>query len=717
MNIMATNEFLKFYALGYTRLVPIVPPTAEISARSSLSKRIGTSQDPRGKAPGIRGQDGKWFGFDWLPYEADERDINRWNDMGAGIGIKTGQGIAGIDADTTNVEWAVIVRDTVEKHFGRLPTRVGQSPKALYLIGLTEPYRYTRVEFGNRDEKGRLLERVEILSDGRQFVAHGIHPKTQKPYTWPRPIVPLDDLPTFTPAQIDAFMAELQSLLPQAAPIVREGASTEINQQALRGTLEAITKAVRATPNTTELFPSREDYRNYGYAIKAALPEHPNEAFALFADWCDLWQGKDGEANDPDIVAADWGRMKAPFRRGAGFVYELAGKYSDGKFNEAEIWFEPIVPSDNPFAIIAEQEAQQTATDTYRLLTIDEIVNRPPPTWLLARHVPEKAVGFLYSEPGVGKSFLALDMGLSIAHGLADWHGDEIRTSDASCVIYIASEGSYGFRNRIKAWRAKRNLPAGVGDNRFFLLEQSINFMKEDDVAKLLRTLGSVTTGGAKPCLVIVDTVSRALPGADENLQKDMTLFVRACDAVKDTFGCAVLGVHHSSKQGGMRGSTVLLGAGDFVFSLSRKKGATIGLLECEKQKDGPDGWEEPYRFETVAVGVDGETSLVVERAERGVGPSVTLTPDTASRVLEAMRAAWDAGEPWSKAPNTKERYGVKRMIADYGFDGARAEELLLLWEQTGLIAVAVASSDSKKKGFKVVDGAGPADSNTGIFE
>jgi hypothetical protein len=57
-----------------------------------------------------------------------------------------------------------------------------------------------------------------------------------------------------------------------------------------------------------------------------------------------------------------------------------------------------------------------------------------------------------------------------------------------------------------------------------------------------------------------------------------------------------------------MRGSTVLLGAGDYVLRLDREEGEKVGFLRCEKQKDGPDGWQDAYRF------VARDKSLVVER-------------------------------------------------------------------------------------------------------
>jgi hypothetical protein len=705
------NRFADLWALGYQRLVPIIPPGADISANSSLNKR----KDARGKAVGVRRHDGDWSGFDWIPYAAEENDCARWHRMGAGVGIKTGQGLIAIDADTLDMTHAAIIRDIIERHCGRLPVRVGNYPKALYLARVSDEYRYTRVEFGERRPDGTLKDRVEILSDKRQFVAFGIHPVTQRPYEWPRELVPYAELPVFAPAVLDALMKELHAALPSAPDIVREGSTNEVNQDALKGKLATIAKAVNNTPNTSDHFPTREKYRDYGYAIKAALPDHPDEAFELYADWCARWT--DGE-NNPDIVEADWRRMKPPYRRGAGWLYELAERYSGGKFTEAEAWFEPIPEDDNPFAEVRAQEMAEKKTDdrtsVYPVLTLDELINRPPPQWLIERYFPSKSVGFVYSDPGAGKTFVILDAGMSIAAGLPDWHGDAIHAPDGGIVLYLAAEGSYGFRNRVKAWMKERSI--GAGDLRSFkLIEKTINFMNKEDIDRLLRTIRSVLQGGGSLALVVVDTVSRAMPGADENLQKDMTRFVEACDAVKDTFGCAVVGVHHAGKSGDMRGSTVLRGAGDFVFELTRKKGASMGRLLCEKMKDAPDGWEDAYRFDRVEI-EDGESSLVVARGDIGVGPSRSLTPDLAAEVLEAMRAAWEAGEPWSKAPQAKERHAIKRMVADFGFDGVKSEELLMLWEQTGVIEVRTLSAKHRLIGFYVRAEPGQAVQNEGIF-
>lgn len=696
--LQTTSAFTRLWALGYTRIVPVIPPDAQISENSTLYKRVGTKQDARGKLPGVKGRNGLWHSWDWTQHQTDPSDFDRWHAMGAGVGIVTGDGLLAIDADTTLEPLAQIIRDTIKDHLGATPIRVGRYPKALYLIRVTDPYSYRRIDFGEPDASGN-HERVEILSDRKFFVAEGIHPKTNKPYTWPRDLLPYDDLPLFRPEQIDDLMDALRAALPAASKVqIEGGGDTPINQDALKGDLQAITKAVKSTPNRSKDFPTREAYRDFGYAIKAALPDHEHEAKELFHDWCARW---DEGTNEPDIIDADWRRMKPPFRRGAGWLYEIAERLSDGQFTQAEVHFSPVEAQEpSPFDLQAQAEREATQDDLYPVLTISQLANRPPPTFLIDRHIPDVSVGFLYSAPGVGKSFLALDMALCIAHGLETWQGDKVTTDPAKRgVVYIAAEGSFDLGLRIKAWHAARGLEPG--DAPFYVIETTIDFMQPEDVAKLVRTVRSV---GCAVAFVVVDTVSRAMPGADENAQKDMTLFVRACDAVRDQFKCAVLGVHHASKSGDLRGSTVLRGAGDFVMRLEKRTGS-VRALEMEKQKAAPDGWISQFAFGVWSLG-EGVSSLVVERVDGDVLPGGGRNPASGLAILEAMDRAWVAGAPWSSAHQSRERYAVRRICADFGYGREDAEQMVSGWVTMGLIAEEVRDAKAHVRGYRVKEGA-----------
>ena len=89
---------------------------------------------------------------------------------------------------------------------------------------------------------------------------------------------------------------------------------------------------------------------------------------------------------------------------------------------------------------------------------------------------------------------------------------------------------------RIRAWSQHHKVK--VEDAPFHLIRQSMSFMRGDDVGRLVATVAAIEEKAGPIAAVVVDTVSRVLPGAEENLQKDMTLFVEACVRVISSLSC-----------------------------------------------------------------------------------------------------------------------------------------------------------------------------------
>ena len=425
----------------------------------------------------------------------------------------------------------------------------------------------------------------------------------------------------------------------------------------------------------------------------------PTEAQAL--TWlCRTLSGRDGSREFP--VNATWRTHWQAVSDAIGLNRDaLANKYL-----EASRWY---VDQEEPDA--SPEPVAKEAADVFRTLTLHDLLSMPDPVFVIDRHIPEQSLGFLYGAPGSKKSFIALDWALHLAYGRDDWHGDAIKTKVDGVVLYLAGEGAAGMKNRVRAWLQQK----GIAESdprflRFHLLPHSVDLMRPDNVKKLARTLRHAIA--APVIAIVVDTVSRALPGADENLQKDMTRFVQACDAIKQEFECAVLGVHHASRNGPMRGSTVLQGAGDFVFRLDCKKGKLAGHLHCEKQKDAPDGWTDHYRFDVVHFG-DGASSLVPIRVVGG--STAKLTPEIQQQVLEAIDAGWHASTPWAKTRQSKERWAANRLQKDFGISLAEGESFIDVLEQSGRIEMAMCNSNKKLKGYRVVDDAGTEGAD-GVF-
>lgn len=595
-----TSDFARLWALGYTSLVPIIPPDAEVSEHSSLFKRVGTRQDSRGKTPGVQGRDGKWRGFDWLPHVADEQDLMRWDAMGAGVGIKTGKGIIAIDADTMDEALAEIVRDAVVAIFGPAPVRVGRYPKALYLLRVSEAVQYQRVEFGAPDDRGN-KERVELLSDGRQFVAYGTHPTTRKPYNWPKGLPPLTDLPTATPETLEQFWAALRAKLPNVGPLVKEGATTEINQQSLIGDYETVKAAVQATPNTSAAFSTRESYRDMGYAIKAALPNDPR-AFDIWWEWCAKWDAGD---NDLGVAEADWRRMKPPYRRGAGWLYQQAEDLSGGRWSRAEAYFEPVPQSTpSPFDIAAQSEAVEDDKPNIHAspYAFPDPTSIPKREWLYGTHLIRQFVSATVAPSGVGKSSLIIAEALAMASGkpllgvkprgqfrVWLWNGedpmDELQRRVAAVMLH------YGLTRD------------DVGDRLFLDSGRQMEIILAQDSREGTAIAMPVAEALAATILAHKIDVMQVDPfvsshRVSENDNGAIDMVSKQWAKIADFTGCAIDLVHHVRKLNGAEITVEDSRGAVSLIATSRSARALTKMQKGEAVKLGiADRWQRFFRF------------------------------------------------------------------------------------------------------------------------
>jgi hypothetical protein len=342
----------------------------------------------------------------------------------------------------------------------------------------------------------------------------------------------------------------------------------------------------------------------------------------------------------------------------------------------------------------------------FELFDIDEIEAMPPPTWLIHEMLVEDGLTILYGDPGAGKSFISLDMGLRLAHGM-DWHG---KATKPTGVLYIAGEGVRGIGKRIKGWRMKHGME-GV-EAPFLLLPVAVEILDEVQRGKLLRTIdAAVQRAGFHIGLIQIDTVSRALSGADENGQEAMGQFVKACDAIRRHANASVLGVHHSGKDKdkGMRGSTVLLGACDASIRVSKTE--KIVVLKTEKQKDAEEAEPIYMEMETMrwAAGLEEEQTTLVPVLKEGAVQSEgseTLSRDQIRKAFGLIADAWGEGKPLSMAIQTRKigRYAPSVLGKAVGCRGKTMEDFLVSWIENKMLEVDMCDHRNKVKGLRILE-------------
>ena len=225
------------------------------------------------------------------------------------------------------------------------------------------------------------------------------------------------------------------------------------------------------------------------------------------------------------------------------------------------------------------------------ILSISDLANMTPPDWLIDSLLIEGGTSSLYSPSESFKSFIALDLALSIATG-ADWRG---KPTKAGPVVYVIGEGVGGWPARVFTWLQNRS------DGRealFWTIPTGLALTEPQDVQALIQAIQGVCD---KPAMVVLDTLARNFGGGDENSTQDMNRFVSAVDHVREATGAHVLIVHHSGKdtERGARGSSVLRAALDTEMQCNRPNmEAPFVEFKVTKQKDIEKA--DPMHFEMV---------------------------------------------------------------------------------------------------------------------
>ena len=240
--------------------------------------------------------------------------------------------------------------------------------------------------------------------------------------------------------------------------------------------------------------------------------------------------------------------------------------------------------------------------------------------WLVDQLIPKSGLSVLFGKPGTGKTFWALLLAASIGAG-KKFFGREVVLSD---VVYLASEGSAGLKLRCDAIHKVYKFE----HPKVFFLPIQLDLQSNSSDCELL--VKEINRHGIKPALIIVDTLSRAFGGGDENSSASMGSFIGHITNLQQQLNTAVLLIHHSGKSEdrGARGHSSLNAAADAEFELQRlsELGDSDRHIKVivKKQKDGEDGLEFFFRLDSVQLGlVDAsKTSLVVVPTDQDSAPS-----------------------------------------------------------------------------------------------
>lgn len=259
---------------------------------------------------------------------------------------------------------------------------------------------------------------------------------------------------------------------------------------------------------------------------------------------------------------------------------------------------------EDPAAIIAKTRDQLAQVmpagrhARFNPVWLDDAETPAQADYLVKGLIDRGGLTVIYGPSGDGKTFFTADLSAHIASGLP-WRGRRVRSA---LVVYVAAEAGASILRRFCAWRDQHRDEQQGSRIPLAILTRGANLLDVGDVAALIAALRDLSEAAALPLgLVVFDTLSRSMPGGDENAAEAMTQAVGAADRIRDELGAGCIIVHHSGKdmERGARGHSSLKAAADTVLQVVER------VATVEKSRDGSTGDKFPFDLEVITLGED----------------------------------------------------------------------------------------------------------------
>ncbi len=364
-----------------------------------------------------------------------------------------------------------------------------------------------------------------------------------------------------------------------------------------------------------------------------------------------------------DAMPADWS---------AATVAELIDAAPVVKTSGLEDETGPLGPEPPPVGDTTRTKPDKAGR--LHLVHFDEITPRTISNALIKGLLGAGQLSVLYGASNVGKTFLALYLAMLVALG-RKWRDRQVRQGG---VVYVAAEGGFGISNRVAAFRQHHGI---TGTAPFAIVPCSVDMCSPDaDTADLIElVLAAVERMGGPVSLIVIDTLSRALSGGNENDSADMGAFVKHADKLRLETGAHVMVIHHSGKDEarGARGHSLLRAAVDTELEVTIDAATKIAVMRPVKQRELPTDGEFVFTLDVVELGEDEDgdpvTSCVVKPSDAPATKTARMSPSSRAALGALQKAILDFGTMPPHDPNIPRNHKAvtEQQWRDYSYKAA----------------------------------------------
>ena len=299
--------------------------------------------------------------------------------------------------------------------------------------------------------------------------------------------------------------------------------------------------------------------------------------------------------------------------------------------------------------------------------------------YLVKSLLPAGELAVLFGQPNSGKSFLAMDLAVHVAAGRS-WRERRVRRA---IVLYCALEGGLTIGRRFNAVWERIGRPEVSLYVRLGTLDLRNNTNDLNEIFAAIEELKRLHPG--QPVLVVIDTLSQAIPGGDENSSQDMTTLIRNIQKTRDLTGAGFMLVHHAGKDNtkGARGHSSLSGAAATEIEVASDGDERAAYVR--KQRDYRGGEKFEFSLDVVVVGKDEDgddvTTCVVNHGPEP-RPDNGIAQSTIDKIFNEIDSRDKAGRPF--APSANSFHALQKfLVHECGIPRKKAKGLIDSWFAT----------------------------------
>jgi len=218
----------------------------------------------------------------------------------------------------------------------------------------------------------------------------------------------------------------------------------------------------------------------------------------------------------------------------------------------------------------------------------------------------ERETVLMAAEPKAGKTAISLKLAMNVALGENLGNGPNgFAITEPRPVLYFTLEGARAVEMRVAAERGRRK-DAGSEwpdrrSDRLFIVDRPQNLLADAAqiafCAKVIAHDRKCSEAfGTSLGLIFIDTLTKAMPGGDQNSVEDTSQLFKITDILREHGVTAtIVFIHHLSKQGEVRGSTNIEAEVDVVTSVEKTK--TPGIVSLIIRRARSIDESVSYRF------------------------------------------------------------------------------------------------------------------------